>query len=139
MLAGSAAQPFSVCILGNDLAKQELEQVLNGKSIEGHVIQVMRIHGPEEARTCHILFVTAAESSQEPAYLIALRDLSVLTVAENPGFCSRGGIINFLIESEHVRFELNPKAAGRAHLRPSSKLLSLAKVVNEVPGVQKSQ
>ena len=44
-------------------------------------------------------------------------------------FAARGGIIQFAIEDQHVRFDINLEAASRAGLKISSKLLSVAKVV----------
>ncbi len=126
-----ATQPFRICLVGNETVRQELQQVVKGKLVDGHEIQVIRIQRPKDPRLCHILFVTVAAAAQEAPYITLLRRSSVLTVGETPGFCGRGGIMNFWIDSKQVRFEINPKAAERAHLRPSSKLLRLARVVEE--------
>jgi hypothetical protein len=39
-------------------------------------------------------------------------------------------MINFVVEQEHVRFEINQRATTAAGLQISSKLLGLAKVVD---------
>jgi ribosome-associated protein YbcJ (S4-like RNA binding protein) len=51
-----------------------------------------------------------------------------LLVGETPGFAERGGAVNFFIEENKVRFEINPEVAKRRHLKISSKLLGLAKI-----------
>jgi hypothetical protein len=53
-----------------------------------------------------------------------------LTVGETEGFAVQGGIINLTVEEDKVHFEINPVAAERAGLKISSKLLSMAKIVN---------
>ena len=65
--------------------------------------------------------------------LVNLRQHSILTVADMPGFASAGGSIEFVLEENHVRFAINPGAAMRSRLKISSKLLALARIVHE-PG-----
>jgi len=53
----------------------------------------------------------------------------VLTVGDTKGFAELGGIINFVLDNDRVRFEVNRKAAEQAGLKISSKLLIVAKLV----------
>jgi hypothetical protein len=46
-----------------------------------------------------------------------------------PGFAKSGGMINFVLEDNRVRFEVNVKAAKDADLNISSRLLALARIV----------
>ena len=54
----------------------------------------------------------------------------MLTVGNSQQFAEAGGMIGFFMQDSHVRFAINPGAAQHANLRVSSKLLSLAKLVN---------
>ena len=58
-----------------------------------------------------------------------LRGLPVLTVGESEGFAAQGGCVNFYIEANKIRFEVNLQAAKQQHLRISAKLLALARIV----------
>ena len=69
-----------------------------------------------ESGTGRLLHVDPAAGRVEP-------------VAEVPGFARSGGIINFTIKEDKVRFEINPAAAQRANLTISSQLLRLATIV----------
>jgi len=55
--------------------------------------------------------------------------MSVFTVADQEGFAKAGGIANFFRAENRIRFEINPRAAQKAGLKISSRLLRLAKVV----------
>jgi YfiR/HmsC-like len=123
------AQPFTICVLGGDAVTNELRPLVSGKSLGAHPVQVRQVHGVEEGRSCQILFITAAAAPQAMRSLGSLAESSVLTVGEVPGFCNQQGILNFRMEADHIRFEINLKAAERAHLHPSSKLLRLARIV----------
>jgi hypothetical protein len=57
--------------------------------------------------------------------------LPILTIGDAPGFAKRGGIINFTLEENRVRFEVNVEAAKNAVLTISSRLLALAKITTQ--------
>jgi len=63
--------------------------------------------------------------------LEGLKGTNILTVGDTPGYAKQGCMIDFLMEDNKVRFEINAGAASLANLKISSKLLSLAKIVWE--------
>ena len=60
-------------------------------------------------------------------------------VGEIEGFAVQGGIVNLTVEENKLHFEVNPRAAERACLKISSKLLSMAKIVKEQVDRTKNQ
>ena len=127
----SPGQPIVIGVLGNDSFASTLERVVDGKKIDLHPFVVKHLKSAKEAReySCHMLFLASAESSHADEVVQLLKGSSVLTIAETPGFTRQGGIINFVLEDSRVRFEVNVDAAKQAGLTISSRLLSLAKVV----------
>jgi hypothetical protein len=55
----------------------------------------------------------------------------ILTVGEERDFIARGGIVSLYLDGSNVRFTINPAAADRAGLRISSRLLQLARIVDD--------
>jgi hypothetical protein len=51
----------------------------------------------------------------------------VLTVGESPDFLTKGGMINFVLESGKVRFDVNVPAASARGLSLGSRLLRVAR------------
>ncbi len=123
--------PLTVGVLGSDTFCLDLEQGLEGRTVDDHPIVVRRLTGLEEARTVQILFIGSGLGSQVERAFVALRGAPVLTVGDMPRFAARGGIINFTIEDNKVRFEINVDAARRAGLKISSKLLNVATVLRD--------
>ena len=72
------------------------------------------------------------------AAIEGLRDRPVLLVAETRGFAHRGGTINFVVEANKIRFEVNLEAARRHQLKISSKLLALSKIVQQATEEQRT-
>jgi hypothetical protein len=124
--------PFVIGVLGSDPFGALLDEIVQSKKIEGRPIAARRFASMAEYRPCHILFVSAAASPEQKLAAIKMaQDSPVLLVGEDPGLAERGATINFFIEQNKIRFEINAEAARREQLKISSKLLSLAKIVGE--------
>jgi hypothetical protein len=79
---------------------------------------------------CHILFIAASTDAKVKNEALAkLQNTGVLLVGEEDGLAQRGAVVNFFIENNKVRFEINVQTAEQQQLKVSSKLLSLARIV----------
>jgi YfiR/HmsC-like len=121
--------PIVIGVVGDDPFGNALPQVVLGKTVQGRDLVIRMYRSGEDLRGAHILFISASERRRLPMILTSLHGSSVLTVADTEGFLDAGGMIQFLTENGRVRFAINVDATGRAKLKMSSKLLSLAKVV----------
>ena len=80
----------------------------------------------EDIKKCDMLFICSSERQYIIDILKPVQSERILTVADTQDFIEHGGIINFIIEKNKVRFEVNVIAAKRANLIFRSKLLRLA-------------
>ncbi len=125
----SADAPLQICVLGQDPFGHDFEQTIEDKTVNGHRLEIIHPSGVPQARACQIIFVAASEGPHLREILRDLRGASVLTVGDAAGFARMGGIINFVLDDSRVRFEINLKAAERAHLKLSARLLTVAKLI----------
>jgi hypothetical protein len=126
--------PMVIGVVGDDPFGNALPQVVIGKTVQGRDVVVRTYRAGEDLRGAHILFIGSSERKKLPAIFSSLRGSGVLTVADMEGFLDSGGMIQFVPENNRVRFAVNVEAARRAKLKMSSKLLSLAKTVEEKSG-----
>jgi len=98
-------------IVGKDSLGGWLEKTVEGKTTAGRRIVVRHLRWSEDLAQCHVLFVPEGEMGNA-APLARLKSRPVLTVGESAGFARHHGIINFVIEADRVRFEINPDAGG---------------------------
>jgi hypothetical protein len=126
--------PIVIGILGTDPFGGTLDQVLRGKQANGRDFEIKHLKWGMDVRDCDILFISSSEGAHVDEVLHAVHGLPVLTIGEMPGFAQRGGIINFILEDNKVRFEVNVDAAKQANINISSRLLSLAKIVQQPDG-----
>jgi hypothetical protein len=124
-----ANDPVVVGIIGRDPFGDALEQALLRKTLNGHALAIKRFKDERGARGCRILFISISERKRLKALFASLEGDHVLTVGDNENFAKAGGVIAFTLEDNRVRFTINVDAAQRAGLKISSKLLSLAKIV----------
>ncbi len=125
---------FAICVLGRDPFGAALDATLAGAAIDNQKLVARRISSAREATTCRILFVSSSESSHSKEILAALEKAAVLTVSDMPGFASNGGMIQFVLQGNRVRFEVNLTAAENAGLALSSQLLKVATDIKKEPG-----
>ena len=128
--ASTNADPdFVICVLGRDPFGANLDITLAGESIGGKRVAARRIAKPQDASDCRILFVAGSEDSHLKEILDAVNRPGILTVSDIPQFAQRGGIIEFVLEGNKVRFEVNLKSAESVGLTLSSDLLKVAMAV----------
>ena len=127
--------PLVLCLLGKSSLGSAL-MAIEGKSVSGRELRVRREVKPDELRSCHMVFVSEAESRSATEWLRRAAGLPVLTVGEQDQFAANGGIIGFVPRDDRVLFEINSDAANRAGLKISSQLLRLAAAVLDRRGVR---
>jgi hypothetical protein len=126
--------PLRVCVLGDDPFGPILDRMLRDERIGGLRLTAARVANTGEAHGCHILYVAVSE---EPRYGGILQQLDlrrVLTVGDSPAFLEHGGHIRFFLESDYVRFAVNPEAVARTEFQMSSKLLRVATIERPARG-----
>jgi hypothetical protein len=125
--------PLSIGILGEDPFGSALEETVKGESIRNRKLIIKRSRRAEDLNGCQLVFIAKSEKTKLSDALTKLTGKGILTVSEIEGFGLRGGMFNFFIEGNKVRFEINPAAAQHEGLKISSQLLSLGRIVGAAP------
>jgi uncharacterized protein DUF4154 len=123
--------PIVIGILGEDPFGTILDRVLEGKRVNGRAFLVKRWRSVPDLKGCHIVFVSSSELTHLADAIHLAKGMPILTIGEIPNFARRGGIINLFLEDNKVHFEVNVEAAKEADLNISSRLLALARIVQE--------
>lgn len=133
----AADSPFVIGVIGGGDAFIVLQDLLVGRMVGDHPVQVEAVKPERIGPGLHILFVTRAAGISVEKVRASLGSATTLVVGEAEGFAQRGGSINFVNVEGSVRFEANPAAAARARLKIGSQLLKLARVVEDTGGMGK--
>jgi hypothetical protein len=135
-IASDQDSSFTICILGQDSFGPALDAALANHTIDGKGLVAKRISKSQEALNCRVLFISSSEQNHLKDILATLDKASLLTVSDAPDFAERGGMIQFVMDGNKVRFEVNVTNAQRAGLVLRSELLKVAITVigNPQPG-----
>lgn len=131
--ASQFASPQSPVVLGgvgDDPVNHLLKKVAESKNAGQRPLEYREVRSSEDAQGCHIIFVSSSASAKLAEDLLHDSDAHILYVGESSKFISHGGVINFLIRENKVRFELSRTNAGQRGLEVSSKLARLAIIVD---------
>ena len=124
-------QAVVIGILGEAPLHGPLSEISNSKT-SGRTIELIRFTSIDAVEPCHILFIArGVPREHELAAIERLSGQSVLIVGETPGFAERGGAVNFVTEDDHVRIEVNHASARQRKLKISSKVLALARLIEQ--------
>jgi hypothetical protein len=123
-------QPIVFCVTTDDAPMAEaLEQIVKGRAVGGHTLEVRRVGLDHGVRACHLLYASGLDTKRTNELLGTVEHLPVLTVGDFERFAQMGGVASFFVEDGKMRFAINIDSAQRAGLRVSSKLLMLARIV----------
>ena len=121
--------PLNLCTAGKDELVSKLEH-LAGKIIKQRPVTVMSLNDIQVPKNCHLLYIASSEKNRYKNILKSVHTEPVLTISELPRFARSGGMIEFNRKKDQTHFIINLDVAREVELVLSSRLLSLAEVIN---------
>jgi hypothetical protein len=123
------SSPLVICIVGDTPIISLLSDASAGKPVEGRVVFVKRLQPKDDFARCNILFIEGSQARYEEKILTSVKGASSLTVGESDTFMRAGGMIEFVVEDNRVKLELNLDTATAAGLKLSAKLIAVSRLV----------
>ena len=136
--APGGADTFVIAVVGRDPFGDATLGKLRTLKVGERKIVVHRWDTVRDVKPCHILFLAPEPAEPEkgltPEQRLAgvqkqLNGSPTLLVTDQEGLARRGAMINFYLEQNRVKFEINKEAARQMGLTISSNLLKIAKIV----------
>jgi hypothetical protein len=121
---------MTLCVVGDTPITAHLQKIARRQRIKGKPARVFTV-APDDVDGCQVVLVAGDDPDQLHVALARTNGRPILSIAEAPGAAKAGAIINLYIEDEHIRFEINTAAAKRGRLTLRSKLLKLARIVDD--------
>jgi hypothetical protein len=124
--------PFYVAVIGENPFGSILDQIYSEQKIKNRRVEIHYFSTPDEITDCHILFISGSNKEILTEILSYTKDKPILTVSDTKGFAESGVLINFYLAGNKIKFEINERAVHESGLVMSYRLLSLARIVNQV-------
>jgi hypothetical protein len=127
--SGVRTEPFTICELGEKPLEGMIDETVRGKSVDDRPFRTRHVETKQDRLGCQVFFLPAGQrlSSSDIAQDAGL--YGVLTVSESEDIDRPDrftAMITFILKDGKVRFVINGKAAEKAGLTISSRLLTLA-------------
>lgn len=120
-------KPFVISILGESPVEPGLVEIAKRKTVNGHKIEIRKIETPSRISECRIIFAKVDEEETLKEIIKRAEAHHVLVITRGEGLLEQGAMINFVVEDEKLRFEINRSTIEKAGLHVSSQLLKLAR------------
>jgi hypothetical protein len=124
-----SSESIRICAPNHPALLTLVRAAVQGESIDGRPLRAVELDGLDGARDCHIIFVGEASTADAAAWITAVRGWPTLVVAD--GRLANGVAIAFVRDNNRVRFDINRAAAKKQNLDVSSKLLRLARRIED--------
>jgi hypothetical protein len=119
-----ANEAFTFCYFDKNYT--EAFNQLKGKTVAKKQIKTRKLSYSDKINDCQLLYLSKADQSVLVNTLLTMQKLPILTVSDSPDFLTSGGMIEFVVANNKMRFKVNNTRITQVDLNLSSKVLKLA-------------
>ena len=106
-----------------------LTGLLQDKTIKDRKVKVLKITNPDQIKSCDIFYISAKGKQDIKKFVTLANENGVLMMSEAKGFGEAGIHINFFIEDEKLKFEINKESVDSGKLKVGSMLMKSSKIL----------
>jgi hypothetical protein len=121
---------FVIGVLGTSTLVEELNKMAATKKVGLQNIEIKTFNSASNVSKCHLLYVSPEMSTSLKDVLGKIKGQSTLVVTEKSGMTKQGAAINFVVQDNKLKFELNKSNAQKYNLAVGSSLLPFAILVD---------
>jgi hypothetical protein len=125
--------PYVIGVAESEGVYQELARLVAGHPVQGHPVQVRKLAALSAATDVQLVYFGDLPRAKAAQALQLYQGQPVLTVTDLPPPMLPGAMLDFVLVEGRIRFLAAPGAAEQAHLKLSSRLLSVAAQVEGMP------
>ena len=134
--ADGARDQLTICVAGQKTYQDTLSRIVAGERIGNRALNIRAIDRPEDEQGCSILFFDKSSRERLDRLLAAAAGKPMLTVSDIPSFLDQGGMIQFVLIGNRIRFSVDLRPVSRSGISLSSELLKVAAAVKSVPAAE---
>lgn len=120
---------FVIGVYGESDFYNTLIEVFKENLIKDHKVKIISIKSPEEIKTCNLCYISAKAKEMIHKFVNAANTSGVLLISGTTDFGKEGVHINFYLEDEKLKFEMNGKSISSAGFKVSYLLLQNTRLI----------
>ena len=124
-------KPFVIGVFGNGPMGELLKRIYeySGHKINDKAVTIVFFSQPEQITITDVLFINKTDEETLEKVLMQLTGKPVLTISDTEGYGEKGVLVNFFVENEKVRFEINLPVFYEHGLSVDFRLRNIAHVI----------
>ncbi len=130
----SPDDPLKLCVLGDNPFGKALDILVDAhndrKTRRSRLRAVDYLRQGNDVSRCHLLYISKSEESYVQQVLTQVKGKPIVTISSLKNFAINGGMIQFYIRNNKVRFLIDPQTLRNEKLQPDANLLRIADLVN---------
>lgn len=120
---------FIIGIYGENDFYNTLTEVFKEKPIKDQKAKIVLIKSPEQVNTCSLCYISGKAKPIITNFVDAANSSGVLLMSGTTDFCKKGVHINFYLENEKLKFEINEKSIVSAGFKVSYLLMQNTRII----------
>jgi hypothetical protein len=121
---------LTLCVLGQDPFGPILETLSKKLKDRDVTLHIKRPASSQYLSQCNIVFISASENGRLKNILSRYTGSPILFIGDTKEYGRQGVGINFYIDSNKIRFEINANSLKKRNIRIGSELLDIAKIIS---------
>lgn len=102
---------------------------LKHRTINNKTVKLIEVVSFSTVKDLDILFISNGSKKQITDLITLCQKNKVLSISDRMGMVEKGIMINFFIENNNIRFQLNKKAFDNQNFKVSSRLWRMGKII----------
>jgi hypothetical protein len=120
---------FVIGVYGDPAFYKTLSQVFSDKLIKDLVVKINIVNSPDQLNTCNLCYLSEKAKPIIKEFVSGATSFGVLLISEADDFGKDGVHVNFYIEDEKLKFEINEKSILSAGFKVSYLLMQNSRVI----------
>lgn len=125
-------QTFDIVVVGTP---EEIAQFTfpSDKLLNNKAIRLIGLDDYQLIADCQVVFICQSKMDEVSQILEFIQDKSILTFSDDEALFEQGIMINFYVDENRVKFELNPEVINKSKIQLHSQLYSIGKIKKQQP------
>jgi hypothetical protein len=120
---------FIIGVFGDNDFYATLFTAFKGKQIKNQDVKIIQVMTPDQLSICKICYLSNKASKNLTAFISAANSSGALLISESEDFGNEGVHINFYIEDDKLKFEINETSITSAGFKVSYLLLQNTRII----------
>ena len=129
-----STKPFVIGVVKDKAFSKVLIEIYQERKIKNRKVQIKYFSDLNSIKDCNIMFISGSNQDELALILSRIEGKPILTISDTEGFAEKGIHIDFFLESDKLKFEINQAALKKSGLQASYQLLQLARIVTSPGG-----